>query len=369
MQRANLNVYQFDPRGLEVGHKVSEEFGILSDNTGGRAFANTNTPWDGVPQVFRENSSYYLLGFRPANATQDGRFRKITVKVSRPGLEVRTRAGYYAAKPERPAKPSTRPTPTAIDRALSNGLPTGDVPLALSVNAVPVAGRKDPAVAVVAGLSAIEDAPKVEQIEITAAAFTDTWKSAGVVTQTIEVSRAGSGSRPLITDVPVRLDLKPGRYEIRFAVHSAATERTGSVYASLTVADFAKARLALSGAQMVRNEKATSDLSIPWPAGVTTRRAFRHDEAVSAVVRVSQIGAKLPGVVTVSTIIQDRDGAEVSRDTRELPVELFATNRIVEHRAGLPLSRLQPGEYLLTFEAKSGDQMERSLLRFTVDGL
>jgi len=35
----------------------------------------------------------------------------------------------------------------------------------------------------------------------------------------------------------------------------------------------------------------------------------------------------------------------------------------------LPLSRLQPGEYLLTFEAKSGDQMERSLLRFTVDGL
>ena len=369
LQRANLNVYQFDPRGLEVGRKVSEEFGILSDNTGGRAFANTNAPWDGVPQVFRENSSYYLLGFRPANATQDGRFRKITVKVSRPGLEVRTRAGYYAAKPERPAKPSTRPTPTAIDRALSNGLPTGDVPLALSVNAVPVAGRKDPAVAVVAGLSAIEDAPKVEQIEITAAAFTDTWKSAGVVTQTIEVSRAGSGSRPLITDVPVRLDLKPGRYEIRFAVHSPTTERTGSVYASLTVSDFAKARLALSGAQMVRNEKATSDLSIPWPAGVTTRRAFRHDEAVSAVVRVSQIGAKRPGVVTVSTIIQDRDGAEVSRDTRELPVELFATNRIVEHRAALPLSRLQPGAYLLTFEAKSGDQMERSLLRFTVDGL
>jgi hypothetical protein len=45
-----LNVYQFDPRGLEVGRKISEEFGILSDNTGGRAFMNTNTPWEGVPQ-------------------------------------------------------------------------------------------------------------------------------------------------------------------------------------------------------------------------------------------------------------------------------------------------------------------------------
>src|SRR5690606_38649125 len=64
MQRANLNIYQFDPRGLEVGRRPSENFGILSENTGGRAFTNTNTPWEGVPQVFRENSSYYLLGFR-----------------------------------------------------------------------------------------------------------------------------------------------------------------------------------------------------------------------------------------------------------------------------------------------------------------
>jgi hypothetical protein len=67
MQRANLNVYQFGPRGLEVARKVSEDFGVLAENTGGRAFTNTNAPWEGVPQVFRENSSHYLLGFgRPA---------------------------------------------------------------------------------------------------------------------------------------------------------------------------------------------------------------------------------------------------------------------------------------------------------------
>jgi len=372
MQRANLNVYQFDPRGLEVGRKISEEFGILSDNTGGRAFMNTNTPWEGVPQVFRENSSYYLVGFRPTNVTQDGRFRKITVKVSRPGLEVRTRAGYYSARAEKPAKPSNRPVPTEIERALSNGLPTGDVPLALSVVAVPVARGKNPAVAVVAGLSAIEDAPPVEKIEVTAAAFTDTWKSAGTATQTIEVARRGGATGRVVADVPIRLDLKPGRYEIRFAVHSAATGRTGSVYASLTVPDFAKAALALSGVQIVRNNGGASDpaatgLSLPWPPGITTRRAFQQNEAVSAVVRVSQIGAKRPNVVTISTIIQDRDGAEVSRENRELPVEMFATNRIVEHRATLPLPRLQPGEYLLTFETRSGSQTEQARVRFTVD--
>jgi hypothetical protein len=352
---------------------VTEGFGILAHNTGGRAWTHTNTPWDAVPQVFRENSSYYLLGFRPSNGTQDGRFRKITVKVSRPGLEVRTRAGYYALPPDEPRKASTRPTPTAIEQALSNGLPTGDVPLSLSAVAAPVTGRRDPAVAVVAGFGAVDHAPDIERIEITAAAFTDTWKSAGTVTQTIEVATGKSGNRRAMTDVPLRLDLKPGRYEIRLAVHSASTERTGSVYASLTVPDFAKAALQLSGAQIARNEAGSSgstasDLSLPWPAGVTTRRRFRQDETISAVVRVSQIGVQRPSIVTLATIIQDRDGVEVSRDTRELPLELFQMNRVVEHRATLPLARLQFGEYLLTFEARNGHRIEHALVRFTVDG-
>jgi len=372
MQRANLNVYQFDPRGLEVERKSSEGFGVLADNTGGRAVSDTNAPWEEVPQVFRENSSYYLLGFRPAGGPMDGRFHNITVKVSRPGLEVRTRAGYYAARAEKPAKPSDKPTPTAIERALSNGLPTGDVPLSLSAVAAPVTGTKDPAVAIVAGLSAVDDAPAVERIDMTAAAFTDTWKSAGAATQTLELTSAGS--RRALTDVPLRLDLKPGRYEIRLAIESTTTARTGSVYASLTVADFAKAALALSGVQIVRNDAGASgapatDLSLPWPAGVTTRRAFRQDQSMSAVVRVSQLGARQPAVVNIATVIQDREGAEVFRDARDLPAELFGTNRIVEHRAPLPLARLQPGEYLLAFEARSGNKIERSVVRFTVDGL
>jgi hypothetical protein len=41
----------------------------------------------------------------------------------------------------------------------------------------------------------------------------------------------------------------------------------------------------------------------------------------------------------------------------------------VEHRATLSLARLQPGEYLLTFEARSEAQVEKSLVRFTVEGL
>ena len=109
LQEANVNVYQFDPHGLQAGPQPFTDFGTFAENTGGRAITNTNAPADFVPQMFRENSSYYLLGFRPADGTRDGRFHHIKVQVNRPGVHVRARAGYYAAtdRPPSSSKPST----------------------------------------------------------------------------------------------------------------------------------------------------------------------------------------------------------------------------------------------------------------------
>jgi VWFA-related protein len=99
MQEANVNVYQFDPRGLMVAPAVhSDEFGTFADETGGRAITNTNTPWTLVPQMFRENGSYYLLGFRSTDTSAEGRFHRLTVRVARPEVEVRARAGYYGPR-------------------------------------------------------------------------------------------------------------------------------------------------------------------------------------------------------------------------------------------------------------------------------
>jgi VWFA-related protein len=96
LQEGNVNIYQFDPRGLEVGRTVFDDFGMFAENTGGRAVTNTNGPGDLVPQMFRENSSYYLLGFRRTDDGRDGRCRRIAVKGNRPGVEVRARSDYVS---------------------------------------------------------------------------------------------------------------------------------------------------------------------------------------------------------------------------------------------------------------------------------
>ncbi len=47
-------------------------------------------------RIAQELSSQYSLGYYPKNLNHDGKFRKVEVKVKRPGLSARTRQGYYA---------------------------------------------------------------------------------------------------------------------------------------------------------------------------------------------------------------------------------------------------------------------------------
>jgi len=68
----------------------------------------------GVPAHRDDNSSYYVLGYYPANERRDGRFRKIEVKVpSRPQARIPRAQGYIAARgraPEvKPPGPTSRP--------------------------------------------------------------------------------------------------------------------------------------------------------------------------------------------------------------------------------------------------------------------
>ncbi len=100
LQRANVNVYAIDPSGVTgdgIMGPTKDWLRIFSEDTGGRATMNTNTPWEAVPQIFRENGSYYVLGFRSTNGTTNGAFRRVEVKVNRRDAEVRARSGYLAA--------------------------------------------------------------------------------------------------------------------------------------------------------------------------------------------------------------------------------------------------------------------------------
>ena len=70
--------------------------GDLASETGGALISNTNDPGPKLRQVDEDLHSYYLLTYTPKNSNYDGRFRQISVKVNRSGIDVQARKGYYA---------------------------------------------------------------------------------------------------------------------------------------------------------------------------------------------------------------------------------------------------------------------------------
>jgi Ca-activated chloride channel homolog len=92
--------------GLEEATKITRsdaEFGLrqLTQETGGRLFLSKR-PLDLIDvytQIANELTNQYVIGYLSSNARADGAWRRIAVRVLRPNLQARTRAGYYAATP------------------------------------------------------------------------------------------------------------------------------------------------------------------------------------------------------------------------------------------------------------------------------
>jgi len=68
---------------------------FLAQQTGGFAMLNHNDLDFGVRKVLEDNETYYLLGFDPEDEQFNGRYHSIKVRVKRPGLQARTRGGFY----------------------------------------------------------------------------------------------------------------------------------------------------------------------------------------------------------------------------------------------------------------------------------
>jgi VWFA-related protein len=370
LQRANVNVYPFDPTGLTAAGIIAarlDSLRIFAESTGGRSVLGTNAPWDHVSQVFAENSSYYLVGFQPLSSVKDGRFRRITVKVNRPDADVRARSGYYAERAERRSgKPPENVT--GLETALRSGLPTGDLPLEISVAPFAVPSDKKAVVTIAIGIQRPgSTTASVEALEVLSTAFDKDFKERAATRQTMRVTLPPSGMARRL-EMRSRLMLPPGRYEIRVAAEGPSG--AGGVYTDVDVPDFSKTELILSGLVFGRLRSEISGgsemLADVLPIVPTVRRNFLATEPMKAFLRVYQPG-KTPSPIDVSARIVNGRSAMVVEDTRSIEADAFKANRSADYQLDLPLARLTAGEYLLTVEASRDKQRTSRSVRFQVN--
>jgi VWFA-related protein len=141
--RASIRIYTLDTRGLDRTADVLEKGGMsggsgagdvagfdtasdgpnsLAADTGGLVIRHENDFGRALLEFADDTSNYYVLGYRPADVTIDGRFRRITVRVKRAGVSVRARQGYMATAERMASGDAAAPPPVSA-------APAGAVPV------------------------------------------------------------------------------------------------------------------------------------------------------------------------------------------------------------------------------------------------
>jgi VWFA-related protein len=407
--RANVAVYSVDPRGVAsetdilmqyggpntmgapgtigdpglvsrgVREELQRQLGSLrtySEVTGGLALVGTNDFETGFRRIVQDNSSYYVLGYSIPNPKNDGKFHEITVRVKRPGVQVRARKGYYASR-EATGKPAPPPDPTVT--LLNSPMPVGGLGLRLSTASLRDKASDKVIVPITVefnGSDLVLDGSNKVNVMYVALDMSGKVHASGQKTMDLAIrpeSRkavAANGLR-LVTEVM----LLPGHYQLRLAAHDPAANRSGSVFWDLDVPDFDKqtvsmGNLLLSAASAGRTPTSLDAPSVRdvLPGPPTSRREFTLEDTIAVYAEIYDNETTRSHTVDLTTTIRTDDGTQVfvTREERASP-PAEGKRHVYPYLARIPLQDLVPGRFVLTVEGRSrlGDKASREI-QFTI---
>jgi VWFA-related protein len=393
--KANVSIYSIDPRGLTnlgdeeieissypddptlgVGStsllnelRLSQDsLRVLAEETGGYAAVNRNDFSGAFDRIVKDNSSYYVMAYYPANPDKKpGRFHKIEVRVNRPGVAVRARRGYATPKPAKPAASPVNASKTSpeVRDAIESPLPLSG--LTMHVFAAPFKGTV-PNASVLLGIELRGRDLKLDpnnKVELSFVAIDAQGKVRGGNTDSVtwNVLRPETRARVEQTGFRLlnRLELPPGRYQMKFAAHDTAGGALGSVIYELEVPDFVKSPLMMSGLAITSmsgsalpTTRPDEQLKSVMPGPPVALRAFPQNDEVSVFAEVYDNEASKPHKVDIITTVTSDDAKIVFKNEEER-----SSTDIQGKRGGygyvgrIPMKDLAPGSYVLKVEARS----------------
>ena len=410
-QRANVAIYGLSPGGLRAPSprtdnltgtttmpvnpdKLNLDFLTgISASTGGFAIVDANDPVAGIRQVFRENGSYYLLGYASPSPRADGRFRKTEVRVTRQDVVVRTRNGYF--EPTSARRPNAAAAASAVDKALTGVAPKSDLDMQMAAAPFAKPGRRDGLVAIVLGVR--QPAPTratrvVQNVDLRILVHSPDGRQRASERLTVPVTLNVPGAGGTMGyELLSHVELAPGRYYVRVAAETSlhgiqlapgapavgliapgegTANRSGSVYCDLDVPDFLNDALSLSGVALSVTPGVVSGpkdaLASIVPVVPTTLREFTREDKVTAFLRAYQGGKNAIVPITLDVRIVNANDVSVFETKETLGPERFAKDRAAGYSLDVPIATLEPGSYLLTIEVKAGGKMARRDVRFNV---
>jgi hypothetical protein len=239
----------------------------VADDTGGKAYVETNDLGQAVASAIENGSSYYTLAYTPKNAVLDGRYRKIQVTLDGDhGLKLAYRRGYYADAPAKSSSAGSGPS-SAFAAALDHDAPAV-TEILLKARVLPAADPAFQGVILPSGpagdksaslhgpahryivdltidahslaLDNLPDGSHKAAIELAMIAYDGLGHPLNDYTHAFQVGlSAAQFERIMASGISVRLplDLPAGQVDLRIGVHDLNADRAGSLEVPLDVPD------------------------------------------------------------------------------------------------------------------------------------
>jgi VWFA-related protein len=277
--RANLAIYSVDTRGLQaispVGDATTgslrgqgaynggallnnmnsnfasqEVMATLSSDTGGKAFFDSNDFAPAFAQVQKDSSAYYAIGFHSSNPARDGKYRKLSIKVNKPGVKLEYRQGYYA--PADFAHSGKEDREQQLEEQLASDLPATD--MAVYLDAMYFRLEEDrfyvPVSLVVPGsqIPFVKGGDKDKAtLDIIGTVIDEVKRPIGRARETVKLNLDQAlGARQKNIQYTTSFNLPAGKYHLKFVARENQTGRMGSFEADITLPEMKKQPLKMS---------------------------------------------------------------------------------------------------------------------------
>ncbi len=346
---------------------TEESLSYVAAQTGGFAVLSSNDIGRGLERVLDDVKSYYILGYDPPEGTfaekgKTPRYHKLSVRVKRPGLKIRTRKEFLGFREPPETAPST--PAEALQHAALSPFATSEIPIKATAlpGYSPTSGAFVRALLYIdaRGLSYEPDATgrRAASVDVLGIAVDEQGTEVGQLSTGFSVALADKADEAelekglvYVLRVPIA---KPGAYQVRFAVRDQRSGAVGSTGQFVQLEDVAHGAFALSGI-VIGEDKTSADARVA--EGLDTggllrqqaRRVFEPGSQLSFAYEVYNAGAPVEATASVwrgdekvFATMADRLAPPATDESR------FAA------AGGLKLgTALPPGRYVLQVDART----------------
>jgi len=392
--RANLSIYSVDTRGLQAISPVGdasvgstrgsgafngaaltnymnqnfasqEVMATLSSDTGGKAFFDSNDFAPAFAQVQKDTSAYYAIGFHSSNPARDGKYRKLAIKVNRPGVKLEYRQGYYAPADFKHAGREDRER--ELEEQLTSDLPATDMAVYLDAMYFRLDENRFfvPVSLIVPGsqIPFVKGGDKDKaSLDVIGEVIDEVKRPIGNARETVKLNLDPTlQARQKNIQYTTSFNLPPGKYHFKFVVRENQTGRMGSFEADITLPDMKKQPLKMSSI-VLASARQPSKQESPLVRGgeeyvPNISHVFRQDQHLYLLYEVygptreklaeNQPKGTKPGVNVLSSLELLQGATKVY----ETPiVQAKAVNvpgrDAVAVELDVPLAVLKPGSYV-----------------------